>query len=159
MSAPVPTQISDNLMTNEEILYSFEYPHAFMRPGIVFTNMRLIHYEPKMFGIELKDFSWRDLDNVIMKEGLFSGNIKFMIGEYVIFFERISNDDVREMYKLAKDLKEKAHLRSKTTIINSNQEDPVAKLKQLKEMRDGELISQEEYDMAKATILAKMQTM
>jgi uncharacterized protein YqgQ len=36
------------------------------------------------------------------------------------------------------------------------QEDPVAKLKQLKEMLDAGLISQEEYDKAKAAILARM---
>jgi hypothetical protein len=38
----------------------------------------------------------------------------------------------------------------------STQEDPVAKLKQLKEMLDAGLVSQEEYDKTKAVVLARM---
>jgi hypothetical protein len=34
--------------------------------------------------------------------------------------------------------------------------DPVAKLKQLKEMMDAGLVSQEEYDKTKAAVLARM---
>jgi len=36
------------------------------------------------------------------------------------------------------------------------QEDPVAKLKQLKDMLDAGLISQDEYDKTKAAILKRM---
>lgn len=36
------------------------------------------------------------------------------------------------------------------------QEDPVAKLKQLKEVLDAGLVSQDEYDKTKAAVLARM---
>jgi hypothetical protein len=38
----------------------------------------------------------------------------------------------------------------------SSEADPVAKLKQLKDMLGADLISKEEYDKAKAAILARM---
>jgi hypothetical protein len=160
----VPSQISKTLMSDEEILYNFEKPLTLKAPGLVFTNKRLIHYKPKTFGVELKDYSWRDLHNVSMKEGLVGGDIKFeMIGDHEIKFENIPKDKVREMYALAKEMKEKAHVSSKTVVMQqpvvtpeSAQEDPVIKLKQLKEMLDAGLVSQEEYDKTKATILSRM---
>jgi hypothetical protein len=149
-------------MSDEEILYNFEKPLTLKAPGLVFTNKRIIQYKPKTFGVELKDYSWRDLHNVSMKEGLVGGDIKFeMLGDHEIKFENIPKDKVREMYALAKEMKEKAHVSSKTVVMQQPavapvQEDPVAKLKQLKEMLDADLVSQEEYDKTKATVLARM---
>jgi len=160
----VPSQVSESLMSDEEILYNFEKPFTLKAPGLVFTNKRFICYKPKTFGVELKDYSWRDLHNVSMKEGLVNGEIKFeMIGDHEIKFKNIPKGNVREMYALAKEMKEKAHVSSKTVVMQQPavapapvQEDPVAKLKQLKEMLDAGLISQEEYDKTKAAILARM---
>lgn len=158
----IPNQISKTLMSDEEILYNFEKPLTLKAPGLVFTNKRIIQYKPKTFGVELKDYSWRDLHNVSMKEGLVGGDIKFeMIGDHEIKFENIPKDKVREMYALAKEMKEKAHVSSKTVLMQQPvvapaQEDPVAKLKQLKEMLDAGLVSQEEYDKTKAAVLARM---
>ncbi|MDD2756467.1 MAG: PH domain-containing protein [Methanothrix sp.] len=151
-------------MSDEEILYNFEKPMTMKAPGIVLTNKRLIHYKPKTFGVELKDYSWRDLHNVSMKEGLLLRDIKFeMIGDHEITLEGIPKDKVREMYALAKEQKEKSHESSKTVVMQQStpilapvQEDPVAKLKQLKEMLDAGLVSQDEYDKTKAAILARM---
>jgi hypothetical protein len=79
----IPKQISDTLMSGENILYNFEKPLTLKAPGLVFTDKRLIHYKPKTFGVELKDYSWRDLHNVSMKEGLIGGDIKFeMVGDH-----------------------------------------------------------------------------
>lgn len=158
----VPGQISKTLMSDEEILYEFKKPLA--QIGLVLTSKRLIHYKNKTFGVELKDYSWRDLHNVSMKEGLLLGDIKFeMVGDHEIKLEGIPKDKVQEMYALAKEMKEKAHVSSKTVVMQQPvvpptpaQEDPVAKLKQLKEMLDAGLVSQEEYDKTKATVLARM---
>ncbi len=156
----IPGQITKTLMSDEEVLYNFEKPLTLKPPGLVFTNKRLIYYKPKTFGIELKDFSWRDLHNVSMKEGLITGDIKFeMVGDHDIKFEG-PKDNIRAMYSLAKEMKEKAHLSSKNVIMQPAvpvlQEDPVQKLKQLKDMLDMGLVSQEEYDKTKASILSRM---
>jgi hypothetical protein len=158
----VPGQISKTLMSDEEILYDFKTPLA--KIGLVLTNKRLIHYKNKTFGVELKDYSWRDLHNVSIKEGLILGDIKFeMVGDHEIKLEGIPKEKVQKMYALAKEMKEKAHVSTKTVVMQQPvvapapaQEDPVAKLKQLKEMLDAGLITQEEYDKKKAEILASM---
>jgi len=159
----VPDQINKALASDEEILYNFEKPLTLKPPGLVFTNKRLIYYKPKTFGIELKDYSWHDLCNVSMKEGLVQGEIEFeMAGNHDIEFENVSKDQVRKMYALAQELKAKAHnaLHKPQVIVQQEakvpQEDPVVKLKQLKDMLDGGLISQAEYDAKKADILSRM---
>lgn len=157
----VPDQITKTLMSGEEILYNFEKPFTRKAPGLVFTDKRIIQYKPKTFGVELKDYSWRDLHNVSMKEGLVNGDIKFeMVGGHEIKFDAIPKGSVRELYSLAKEMKEKAHMSSKTVVLSPDQasiaEDPVTKLKQLKEMVEAGLITQDEYDKTKAAILAKM---
>lgn len=161
-SMSIPSQITKTLMGDEEILYNIEKPMTLKAPGLVLTSKRLIQYKPKTFGVELKDYSWRDLNNVSMKEGLVTGEIEFeMKGDHEIKFENLPKSKVREIYALAKEMKEKAHLSSKTVVMQQSvtapmQEDPVAKLKQLKDMLDAGLISQDEYDKTKAAILAKM---
>ncbi len=160
----IPDQITKTLMSDEEILYNIEKPMTLKAPGLVLTNKRLIQYKPKTFGVELKDYSWRDLNNVSMKEGLLTGDIKFeMDDDHEIKFENLPKNKIREIYALAKEIKERAHISSKTVVMQqpvaapaSVREDPVAKLKQLKEMLDAGLVSQEEYDKTKAAILAKM---
>jgi hypothetical protein len=153
-------------MSDEEILFNYEKSFSLKPAGLVFTNMRLICYRSKGFGgLELRDYSWRDLRNVRIKEGLLGGEIKFELGEDdEVEFENVPKDMLRKMYSLAKELKEKAHESSKRLIVHPEtpeqpavpQEDPVRKLKQLKEMLDAGLISQAEYDSKKVEILSKM---
>lgn len=106
----IPSRILERLASDEEILYKFEKPFTLKAPGLVFTNRRLIYYKPKSSGVELEEYSWRDVDKVSIEEGLIYGEIEFeMIGDHEIEFEDIPKRDVREMYAIATGLKENAY--------------------------------------------------
>ena len=171
----VPKQISSKLMDGEKILYdqppymlglqlsSLKKGCSQEVRGAVFTNKRIIFYKPKIFGIELKDFSWHDIRNINIKEGLLSGEIEFeMVGGLDSEILYMSNDTVQKMYTIVRDLVAKAHesMQQPHAIVQqastSPHDDSMAKLKQLKEMLDIGLISQSEYDTKKADILSRM---
>jgi phage shock protein A len=153
----IPSQILETLTSDEEILYNFEKPFKLKSPGLVFTNKRLIYYKSKSFGVEIEEYSWRDVHDISMDDD----EIEFeMIGDHEIEFEDIPKSRVREMYAIAKKLKENAYASSKTVVMQTAasdaQDDLVAKLKQLKDMLDAGLINQEEYENTKTAILAGM---
>jgi phage shock protein A len=153
----IPSQILETLTSDEEILYNFEKPFKLKAPGLVFTNKRLIYYKPKSFGLELEEYSWRDVHDINMDDD----EIEFeMIGDHEIEFEDIPKRYVREMYAIAKKLQKNAYSSPKITVtrptLASDQEDSVAKLKRLKDMLDAGLITQDEYDKTKSTILGRM---
>lgn len=155
----IPSQILEALTSDEEILYNFEKPFKLKALGLVFTNKRLIYYKPKSFGIELEEHSWRDVHDISMEDD----EIEFeMIGDHEIEFEDIPKKHVREMYAIAKELKENAYAGPKIIVTRTTaapaQEDSVAKLKQLKDMVDAGLITQDEYDKIKSTILGRIST-
>ncbi len=78
-----------------------------------------------------------------------------------IELDNISNDDAVKAISIIRQNMQTHKTAQKTVILQaptapSTQEDPVAKLKQLKEMLDAGLVSQEEYDKTKAAVLARM---
>ena len=170
----VPKQISSNLMDEEKILYdqppyvlglqisSLKKGRSQDVRGAVFTNKRIIFYKSKIFGIELKDFSWHDIRNVNMKEGLLGGEMEFeMVGGLDSEILYMSKDTVRKMYTIVRELVAKAHESLQQQAIVQqvsavSQGDSMAKLKQLKDMLDAGLISQSEYDSKKTDILSRM---
>ncbi len=117
----IPSRILERLASDEEILYKFEKPFSLKAPGLVFTNKRLIYYKPKSSGVELEEYSWRDVHKVSIEEGLVYGEIEFeMIGDHEIEFEDIPKRDVREMYAIATGLKENAYAdKGKATFLAS----------------------------------------
>lgn len=160
----VPKQIHDHLMTGEEIIYDLSpdnraITHQEILYGVVLTNERIIFYRRKLFGIDLKDFSWHDLRKINMKENmLFSNEIVFdMKDNYAYPIVNHSKDRIGKLYSLAIELKSKANepqatLKKRTAPTD----DPVQTLKQLKNLLDNGLISQSEYDSKKADILSRM---
>ena len=160
----IPSQISNTLTSDEQILYHFEKPFSLKAPGLIFTNKRLICYKPKHFGLEFKEYGWQDVHNISMKEGLVNGEIEFELsGGNEIEFKDIPKSKLQEMYTMARELKEKSAVSSKPVVTPMEQstsvpaqEDPMAKLKQLKDMLDAGLITQDEYDKTKTAILSRM---
>ena len=105
----IPSQISNILTSDEDILYDFEKSFTSKAPGLVFTNKRLIYYKRKSSGVELKEYSWRDVQDISIEEGLLNGEIEFeLTGDHEIELEDIPKSNVQEMYAIAKELKENA---------------------------------------------------
>ncbi len=112
--------------------------------------------------MELKEYSWRDVQDISIEEGLLNGEIEFeLTGDHEIELEDIPKSNVREMYSIAKELKENASAHASSRKVASRapahgREDPAARLNQLQGMLRAGLITQEEYDRTKAAILTSI---
>lgn len=159
---------------NSGIKFQFEKLLSKKPYGIAFTGERLIYYRLKGFGIEIKDCYWRDLHNVVIKEGLLGAEIEFKIaGDREIEAENVAKDDARKMYSIAMEMKERVYGTSisprmtdqsdtsitdrplATASSNMPSEDHVHKLKKLKEMLDTGLITANDYESKKAEVLSR----
>jgi hypothetical protein len=149
---------------------------------IALTNKRVILIRPKSFGftLDFKDFSWMNVSDVHMKEGVFSATITIKtIGGQTESMEDIPKAQARKLYRFAqemeeikkeerrqRDLEEKRAMAGGGITINTSGhqppaaatpvEDPMEKLTKLKSMLDAGILTQEEFDAKKADILAKM---
>ena len=172
--------------SNEEIQYIAVQKKTlgvnFSPDCIALTNKRIILIRPKSFGLTLdfKDFSWMNVADVHMKEGVFAATItiKTTSGQSDSM-EDIPKAQARRLYRFAqemeetkkeerrqRDLEDKRAIAGGGITINtpSHQpqatatpvEDPMEKLTKLKSMLDMGILTQAEFDAKKADILSKM---
>jgi hypothetical protein len=128
---------------------------------LVLTTKRAIIYKAKMIGHETRDIPLESITNIEIKKGIMRSEIKIHVGSDDVEIEDIPNDDAERAVSIIKTniqkQKKASHgvqiLQPSAPIV---QEDPVQKLKQLKDMLDMGLISQEEYDKTKASVLSRM---
>lgn len=172
--------------SNEEVQYIAVQKKTlgvnFSPDCIALTNKRIILIRPKSFGLSLdfKDFSWLNVADVHMKEGVFGATItiKTTSGQSDSM-EDIPKAQARRLYRFAqemeetkkeerrqRDLEDKRAIAGGGITINtpSHQpqatatpvEDPMEKLTKLKSMLDMGILTQAEFDAKKADILSKM---
>ncbi|MBF2708333.1 PH domain-containing protein [Flavobacterium soyangense] len=177
-------KVQDYCTSNEEIQYIAVQKKTlgvnFSPDCIALTNKRIILIRPKTFGLTLdfKDYSWINVADVHMKEGVFAATvtIKTTTGK-TDSMEDIPKAQARRLYRFAqemeenkreerrhRDLEDKRAIAGGGITINtpSSQpqtaiaEDPMEKLTKLKVMLDNGILTQEEFDTAKKDILSKM---
>jgi hypothetical protein len=179
-------KVQEYCTSNEEVQYIAVQKKTlgvnFSPDCIALTNKRIILIRPKSFGLSLdfKDFSWMNVADVHMKEGVFSATItiKTTSGQ-TDNMEDIPKAQARRLYRFAqemeetkkeerrqRDLEDKRAVAGGGITINtpSHQpqamaapvEDPMEKLTKLKSMLDMGILTQEEFDAKKADILSKM---
>jgi hypothetical protein len=182
----VLTKVQAYCTSNEEVQYIAVQKKTigvnFSPDCIALTNKRIILIRPKSFGLslDLKDFSWLNVADVHMKEGVFGATItiKTTSGQ-TDSMEDIPKAQARRLYRFAqemeetkkeerrqRDLEDKRAIAGGGITINtpSNQpqvtaapvEDPMEKLTKLKSMLDMGILTQAEFDAKKADILSKM---
>jgi hypothetical protein len=149
---------------------------------IALTNKRIILVRPKSFGftLDFNDYSWLNVKDVHMKEGMFSATItiKTVSGE-ADSMEDIPKAQARKLYRFAqemeeikkeerrqRDLEDKRAQAGGGIIINNGPapqasaaapaEDPMEKLTKLKSMLDAGILTQAEFDAKKVEILSKI---
>lgn len=151
---------------------------------IVLTDRRIILIRPKSFGLTLEfaDYSWIQVADVHLREGVFGADITVkMTNGHQDKMEDIPKAQARRLYRFAqemeemkkderrqRDLEDKRASAGGGIVINSpvsqpapimaavQAEDPLETLSKLKRMLDGTLITQEEYDSKKEQVLARM---
>jgi hypothetical protein len=180
----VYTRVSEILTSEEEILYIAvqNKPLVNIAPDcVVLTNRRFIIYKPKTFGrAEFIDYIWRHLKDARLKEGLMGATLTILTIKNLKYkIEYLPKRQARKLYAIAQEMeemvREERRIRSMEeqraaaggVIFHGNPQsnqpvtqpavvDPVQKLKQLKDMLDAELISNEEFETKKAEILSQM---
>ncbi|WP_439506232.1 PH domain-containing protein [Sediminibacterium sp.] len=179
-------KVQEYCTSNEEVQYIAVQKKTigvnFSPDCIALTNKRIILIRPKSFGLSLdfKDFSWLNVADVHMKEGVFGATITIRTtsGQTDIM-EDIPKAQARRLYRFAqemeetkkeerrqRDLEDKRAIAGGGITINtpSHQpqataapvEDPMEKLSKLKSMLDMGILTQAEFDAKKADILSKM---
>ncbi len=180
----VHSKVSQILTDGEDIHYIAVQKKLVMNVSpdcVVLTNKRFIIYKPKLLGrVEFEDYIWRDLQNAHVKEGMRSATLTMeTLGGRQFAVDNLPKAQARKLYTLAQGMeervKEERRLREleekraaaggitmhtnippTTQTQEAIQDSPVQKLKQLKDMLDLGLVSQEEYDKTKASILSRM---
>lgn len=153
--------------------------------SVVLTNKRFILYRPKLLGrVDFHDHIWRDLSDAKLDEGVIMStfSITNTSGE-VLMMDSLPKTQARKVYAYAqqmeefvreerriRDMEEKRAAAGGISIggmagLGANvapqaapppKEDPVQALGKLKQLLDGGLISQQEYDAKKSEILSRM---
>ena len=177
-------KVQEYCTSNEEVKYIAVQKKTlginFSPDCIALTNKRIILVRPKSFGLSLdfKDFSWMNVADVHMKEGIFAATItiKTITGQ-TDSMEDIPKAQARRLYRFAqemeetkkeerrqRDLEDKRAVAGGGITINTPSaqpiavavEDPMEKLTKLKMMLDNGILTQAEFDTKKADILSKM---
>ncbi|MFT4804182.1 MAG: hypothetical protein ACI9DK_003064 [Vicingaceae bacterium] len=179
-------KVQEFCTSNEEVQYIAIQKKTlginFSPDCIALTNKRIILIRPKSFGLSLdfKDFSWMNVADVHMKEGVFAATITIKTTTGITdSMEDIPKAQARRLYRFAQEMEEtkkeerrQRDLEDKRAIagggftINTSShqpqataapvEDPIEKLTKLKSMLDMGILTQAEFDAKRADILAKI---
>ena len=165
MVSNIPESIS-RLFDGDEVVNMVVEPTSlkpkFHPQKLIITNRRIVIYKPGFIGAETEEYPFESIDKIDHKRGFMRSEIEIHAAGKEIELENISNDDAVKAINIIRQNMHAQKLAQKTVVLQQPaqaappQEDPVTKLKKLKEMVEADLISQEEYDKTKATILAKM---
>jgi hypothetical protein len=149
--------------------------------AVVLTNRRFIVYHQKLFGrVHFEDYVWRELNDVRLREGLLASTVYFQITDGVpITIGWVPKRHARRVYAVAQEMEERVREERRLREMEERRaaaggviiqggahpgaggmaaadEDPVQKLKQLKEMLDAGLITPGEYEAKRQAILSRM---
>lgn len=169
----VISKLTDLLTSGEELLYMAvqKRPAVNLLPSsIAISNKRIFYCEPGNLGLTMnfKDISWKNVKEVSFKEEFFGA--KFICvpqhGENIVT-EFIPKLQARKLHQAAND--QLAQFNDTTMknitfeieeaqivdqpILTENEDETTLKLRKLKTLYDKQLITLEEYESKKATIL------
>ncbi len=160
-------------------------PLVNVSPGsAVLTDKRFIVYQPNLFGgAHFADYIWRDLRDARLTEGM-AGSILTMqtVQGLLLTISYLPKAQARRLYSFAQQMEENVReerrsrdledkraaaggivlqnglptVQSTSVPAQASSEDPMQKLKTLKQIFDSGLITAEEYDAKKGDILSKL---
>ncbi|XAM00459.1 PH domain-containing protein [Phycisphaeraceae bacterium D3-23] len=181
-AAKIRDEVSEILTTNETIMYIAiqTKPIAVKADAVVATTKRLIFYRPKVVGrVSFEDFLWRELSDAHITAGVIASTFtcKHVNGS-VIKMDYLDKKSGRKLYRLAQEQEEIAFETRREMVLEEKragagnfgyaapppQQAPAVpsaagggsiadKLKQIKELLDAGLISQEDYEAKKASLI------
>jgi hypothetical protein len=164
MGTDIPESISQ-LFSGDETISMVVEPTSFkpkMHPHkLIITNRRIVIYKPGFMGAETEEYPFESIDKIDHKKGLMRSEIEIHAGGKKIELENISNNEAVQAISIIRQNMHSHKLAQKTVVLQPSaqgapMDDPVTKLKQIKEMLDAGLIDQAEYDAKKKELLSRM---
>jgi hypothetical protein len=178
------SKVSGLLTSGEQIEYVAvqKKPALNLSPDcIALTNKRIIFCRPRNLGLSMdfQDYAWKDILDCHMKEGIMGATFSMKtIKGNVYMLDYLPKAQARKLYQFAQekeenmieyrrqhDLETKRAIAGGGIIVNAGtsmpqnvetKEDPLEILQKLKKLLDGEIITQEEFDIKKTEIISKM---
>lgn len=182
----VHPRVQELLTRDEEILYiavqkfmmgSLSNPEA-----VILTNRRFIVYRRTLTRkVKFEDHLWRHLEDARLDEGRMRATLTLQtIKGQKLTIEHLPKEQARKLYAYAQEMEEKSHEERRQRELEDKRaeaggvvvhtspesaqptssapatEDPVEKLKKLKDMLEADLITAEEFEAKKADILSTM---
>lgn len=148
--------------------------------SVVLTNKRFIVYRPTLLGAaNFHDYVWRDLHDARLSEGIINSTVTLQtIKGKFLSVGHLPKAQARKLYSFAQGMEERVREERRTREMEEDsakakgivfpggllsapapppapQEDPMEKLKKLKDMMDAGLITAQEYEAKKADILSR----
>lgn len=176
-------KVQQILTHGEEILYMAVQKRLInLSPdSVVLTNKRFIVYRPTLLGgANFQDYIWRDLHDARLTEGIINSTITLQtVKSQLLSVSDLPKAQARKLYAFAQEMEEKVLEERRTRDMEEKragaggivlqgglptaptpapvqqEEDPMQKLKKLKDMLDAGLITDQEYATKKAEILSK----
>ncbi len=174
----------ESVLTSSEVIKYLaiqKKPVPVMTPDcICLTNKRFIFYKKTILGqTKFDDYIWRDLRDAKIKEGLLGAtfSVETAAGDR-LSMDYLPKSQARKVYQFAQEREEEAREERRLRQLEESRaaaggvvvqapatqqqanttpaDDPVAKLQKLKIMFDNDLITQEEYEAKKESILGEM---
>jgi ribosomal protein S19 len=150
--------------------------------AVVLTNRRFMIIRPKLLGMTFEDHPWREVADIHMSEQMLGATITCTtVTGTRSMIDSLPKKQARRIYAYAQEVEENAYAARRRAdlerlsasagkVVVTAQptsppplpklavpsEDPVAVLSKLKQMLDGGLIQQAEYDTKKSEILARL---
>lgn len=170
------------LTGGEEILYiAVQKPLMSLSPdSVVLTNKRFIVYRPTLLGgANFQDYIWRDLHDARLSEGMINSTVTLhTVKGQILTLGDLPKAQARKLYSFAQEMEERVREERRTREMEEKraaaggivlqgglptapapasvpQEDPMQKLKKLKDMMDAGLITAQEYEAKKVDILSR----
>lgn len=173
-------KVQQILTSGEEILYiAVQKPLMSLSPdSAVLTNKRFIVYRPTLLGgANFQDYIWRDLHDAHLSEGMIKSTFTLQTAKGLLLsVGDLPKAQARKLYSFAQEMEERVREERRTRDMEEKraaaggivlqgglptapapapQEDPMQKLKKLKDMSDAGLITAQEYETKKADILSR----
>ncbi len=181
----VHPRVQELLTRDEEILYiAVQKPMmvSLSPEAVILTNRRFIVYRRTLTRkVKFEDHLWRHLEDARLDEGRMRATLTLQtIKGQKLTIEHLPKEQARKLYAYAQEMEEKSHEERRQRELEDKRaeaggvvvqtspesaqptssapatEDPVEKLKKLKDMLEANLITAEEFEAKKADILSTM---
>lgn len=152
--------VSDHLEENEEIIHSVDgvftgktLGQETLRTGVmIVTRSRVVFFSKRLFGFDLETVSLKGVTSVEMSKGMIGKKIRIITANNEITMSNIQRGEPDELVRF---VNENMGRETGPKTFQSGSDVP-SKLRDLKELRDADIITEDEFERKKTELLSMM---